>query len=409
MSAQHDSMFPIQDHVGAWVPHGRFLIDGAACGPLKGLRFAVKDLFDVAGHPTGAGNPAWLESHAHPVRSSPLVEQLLAAGATLVGKTITDELAYSINGDNAHYGTPINSAAPDRVPGGSSSGSAAAVAARLCDFALGTDTGGSTRVPASYCGIWGLRTTHGLLPRDGLVPLAPGFDTPTWLAHDAATFLKVARMLLPADPTQFKRVLLLEDALAQADEAFQAPALRVVDALSHGRTALRTLATSGGGADQLETWRQTYITASAWEAWQTHGDWIATHEPQFSPAVASRFATASDISANAGAQASAHQAAIRASMHTLLGKDGVAVLPSAASVAPRLDASGAEVDAVRARTFRITCVAGLAGLPQVSLPFVTTAGLPAGISLLGPAGSDLALVELAVSIWQQLQEPGRQS
>ena len=89
MSAQHDSMFPIQDHVGAWVPHGRFLIDGAACGPLNGLRFAVKDLFDVAGHPTGAGNPAWLESHAHPVRSSPLVEQLLAAGATLVGKTLT--------------------------------------------------------------------------------------------------------------------------------------------------------------------------------------------------------------------------------------------------------------------------------------------------------------------------------
>lgn len=408
MNPQHDSMFPIQDHVGAWVPHGRFLIDGAARGPLQGLRFAVKDLFDVAGHATGAGNPAWLESHDHPVRSSPLVEQLLAAGATLVGKTLTDELAYSINGDNAHYGTPVNSAAPDRVPGGSSSGSAAAVAARLCDFALGTDTGGSTRVPASYCGIWGLRTTHGLLARDGLVPLAPGFDTPTWLAHDASTFLDVARVLLPAGSMQFKRVLLLEDALAQADEVFREPALRVVGALSQGRDVLRTLAASGG-ADQLETWRQTYITASAWEAWQTHGDWIAAQEPRFSPAVASRFAAARDISAGAGAQAFAHQAEIRASVRALLGGDGVAVLPSAASVAPRLDASGAEVDAVRARTFRITCVAGLAGLPQVSLPFVSAAGLPVGISLLGPAGSDLALVELAVSIWRALHEPGKPS
>lgn len=409
MSMQSDSTFPIQDHVGAWVPHGRFTIDGAQSGPLKGLSFAVKDLFDVAGRPTGAGNPAWLDSHAVPERSSPLVEQLLAAGATLVGKTLTDELAYSINGDNVHYGTPLNSAAPDRVPGGSSSGSAAAVAARLCDFALGTDTGGSTRVPASYCGLWGLRTSHGLLSRDGLVPLAPGFDTPTWLAHDAATFLKVARLLLPASPAQFKRVLLLEDALAQADDVFHAPAQRVFGALSRGRTAMHTLATSGGGADQLETWRQTYITASAWEAWRTHGDWIAAHEPHFGPAVAARFAIASDISPQAGTQALARQAAIRAAVRALLGEDGVAVLPSAASAAPRLDASGAEVDAVRARTFRITSVAGLAGLPQVSLPFISAAGLPVGISLLGPAGSDLALVELATSIWQQLHEHGRQA
>jgi amidase len=409
MNAQQSSMFPIQDHVGAWVPHGRFIVEGAPSGPLEGLSFAVKDLFDVAGHPTGAGNPAWLASHSVPDCSSLLVEQLLAAGATLVGKTLTDELAYSINGDNMHYGTPINSAAPQRVPGGSSSGSAAAVAARLCDFALGTDTGGSTRVPASYCGVWGLRTSHGLLSRDGLVPLAPGFDTPTWLAHDAATFLKVARTLLPATPFMFRRALLLEDVLAQADDVFQAPALWVFKALTPGRAALRTLATSGGGANQLDNWRQAYITASALEAWQTHGDWIATHEPHFSPAVAARFAAARDIAADTGAQALTRQAQIRAAVRALLGDDGVAVLPSAASVAPRLDASGAEVDAVRARTFRITCVAGLAGLPQVSLPFFSAAGLPVGISLLGPAGSDLALVELATSIWQQLQEPGRQS
>jgi amidase len=397
--------FPIDDHVGAWTPHGRFVIEGAASGPLAGLSFAAKDLFDVAGHPTGAGNPVWLATHPVPERSSPLVDALLAAGATLVGKTLADELAYSINGDNVHYGTPLNVRAPGRVPGGSSSGSAAAVAAGLCDFALGTDTGGSTRVPASYCGIWGLRTTHGLLSREGLVALNPGFDTPTWLAHDAATFLAVARVLLPATPFRFTRALLLEDTLAQADDAFRPAAEQLFDALSHGREAIRTAASDQ--ADALEQWRQTYITASAREAWQVHGDWIGANTPGFGAAVAARFKTASGIGADAADAAVARQALIRASVRALLGEDGVAILPSAASVAPPLDASGAEVDQVRSRTFRITCVAGLAGLPQVSLPFVSASGLPAGISLLGPAGSDLALVELAVSLWQAVQGGGR--
>ncbi len=402
--------FPIDDHVGAWTPHGRFVIEGAAIGPLAGLTFAAKDLFDVAGHPTGAGNPAWLATHPAPERSSPLVDALLAAGATLVGKTLTDELAYSINGDNVHYGTPLNVRAPGRVPGGSSSGSAAAVAAGLCDFALGTDTGGSTRVPASYCGIWGLRTTHGLLSRDGLVPLNPGFDTPTWLAQDAATFLAVARVLLPETRTRFTRALLLEDTLAQADDAFRPAAEQVFDALSAGCDAVRTTVSGGKDADEaaatLEQWRQTYITASAREAWQVHGEWIGANTPAFGPAVAARFNAASGIAADAADAAVARQARIRASVRAMLGEDGVAVLPSAASVAPRLDASGAEVDEVRSRTFRITCVAGLAGLPQVSLPFVSASGLPAGISLLGPAGSDLALVALAVSLWQGLQGGG---
>ena len=406
MSNDATPPFPIDDQVGAWAPHGRFVVQGAASGPLAGLTFAAKDLFDIAGHPTGAGNPAWLATHPIPTASSPLVDALLAAGATLVGKTLTDELAYSINGDNVHYGTPKNVRAPGRVPGGSSSGSAAAVAAGLCDFALGTDTGGSTRVPASYSGIWGLRTTHGLLPRDGLVPLNPGFDTPTWLANDAATFLAVARVLLPATPFRFTRALLLEDTLAQADEAFRPAAEQVYEALSNGRTAMRTSVADDGA---LEQWRQTYITASAREAWQVHGDWIGANTPSFGAAVAARFTTASGVSADAAGAAVARQASIRASVRALLGEDGVAVVPSAASVAPLLDASGAEVDEVRSRTFRITCVAGLAGLPQVSLPFVSASGLPVGISLLGPAGSDLALVELAVSLWQDLQRGGRSS
>lgn len=395
-----DLPLTLNDTVGAWVPHGRFVRPGQASGPLQGLRFAAKDVFDVAGQPTGAGNPAWLASHPVPTRSSPLVDALLQAGATLAGKVLTDELAYSIHGDNIHYGTPINAAAPARVTGGSSSGSAAAVAARLVDFALGTDTGGSTRVPASYCGLWGLRTTHGLLSRDGLVPLNPLFDTPTWLAHDPATFERVASVLLPDSPFAPRRVLTLSDAWTEAEAVFQPALQQARDALigllgapAHARTA---------SDEGLDAWRQLYVTASAFNGWETHGEWIASHTPDFAPPIAARWQFASTVRAEDAAAARARIAGIRAHVRGWLGEDGVAVLPSAASLAPLRDADPAAVDAVRMRTLRITSIAGLAGLPQVSLPLRSPEGVPLGVSLLGPAGSDRALIALAVRLWQAM-------
>ncbi|MCW5655371.1 amidase [Hydrogenophaga sp.] len=397
-----DLPLDINDTVGAWVPHGRFLRPGRAAGPLVGLRFAAKDVFDVAGHPTGAGNPAWLASHPVPAVSSPLVDALLQAGAALAGKVLTDELAYSIHGDNLHYGTPVNSAAPGRVTGGSSSGSAAAVAARLVDVALGTDTGGSTRVPASYCGLWGLRTTHGLLPTDGLVPLHPLFDTPTWLAHDARTFERVADVLLAPSAWTPRRVIEPVDAWAEADAVFQ-PALSTArDALALLLQApVQTLAAAG--AEGLDAWRQTYVTASAHDGWQTHGEWISTHDPGFAPPIAARWRFASTVGAEDAQAARARAEGIRERVRQWLGDDGVAVLPSAASLAPLRDADPAAVDAVRLRTLRITCIAGLAGLPQVSLPLQSPEGVPLGVSLLGPAGSDRALIGLAVRLWQAMR------
>lgn len=400
MSTSLDLPFDIHDRVGAWVPHGRFVRPGHAGGPLAGLRFAAKDVFDVAGHPTGAGNPAWLASHPVPTASSPLVDALLQAGATLAGKVLTDELAYSIHGDNIHYGTPVNSAAPERVTGGSSSGSAAAVAARLVDFALGTDTGGSTRVPASYCGLWGLRSTHGLLCRDGLVPLNPLFDTATWLAHDAATFERVAGVLLPSSGFAPTRVIEATDAWGQADPVFQPALQQARDALA--RLLGAPVQALQASPDGLDAWRQDYVTASAFNGWQTHGDWIASHTPDFAPPIAARWRFASTVTADDAAAARERIAGVRAHVRGWLGDDGVAVLPSAASLAPLRDADPAAVDAVRLRTLRITCIAGLAGLPQVSLPLRSAEGAPLGVSLLGPAGSDRALIGLAVRLWQAM-------
>src|SRR6516165_2935265 len=187
------------DDLGAFVPGPRLRIEGKPDGPLSGLTFAAKDLFDVAGHPTGGGNPDWTAWNPVPTRHAWAVARLLDAGATLIGKTITDEVSLGIAGENAFYGTPINPRAPGRVPGGSSSGSAAAVAGGLCDTALGTDTGGSVRVPASFCGLYGIRPTHARIPVTGMLPQAPSSDTTGWFARNAGIFARVSAVMLGED------------------------------------------------------------------------------------------------------------------------------------------------------------------------------------------------------------------
>src|ERR1700749_2326100 len=209
----------MSDDIGAFVPGPRTHIEGRAGGPLSGLTFAAKDLFDVAGVPTGGGNHDWPTGRPIPAKHSWAVQTLLDGGATLIGKTITDEVSLGILGENAFDGTPKNVRAPGRVPGGSSSGSAAAVAAGICDTALGTDTGGSVRVPASFCGLYGIRPTHGRLPVAGMLPQAPSSDTTGWFARDAATFAKVASVMLdePIPSTLPDKLLVAVDAFAFAD------------------------------------------------------------------------------------------------------------------------------------------------------------------------------------------------
>lgn len=398
----NNSAFDIQDLAHAWVDHGKFVLPGAATGPLKGLTFAVKDVFDVQGYPNGFGNPVWLQTHEAAKSTSSVVQMLLDAGATLCGKVLTDELTYSLNGDNIHYGTPLNLRAPGRVPGGSSSGSAAAVAAGSVDFALGTDTGGSTRVPASYCGIWGLRTTHGLVNRDGVVPLQPSFDTVTWLARFSDVFVRVGEVLLPRSEHQFMRVLHLDEPWQLADEAAQACLFEVEDALQRVlgvKSCKQELLTTG---QSLEHWRHEYQIASAHEAWVTHGQWITEHSPVLGEPIAKRFQFASTVSDTQARQAWLNLAQIKERVHGLVGGDAVVVVPSSASTALSLDACPQYVDDARMRTMRITCVAGIAGLPQVSIPMTTSQGEPFGVSLMGPAGSDLALIELSVQVARRL-------
>src|SRR3954465_11945615 len=223
----------MSDDFGAFVPGQQFRIAGRAGGPLSGLTFAAKDLFDVALHPTGGGNPDWARTHSVPSRHAWAVETLLNAGASLIGKTITDEISLGILGENPFEGTPTNPRAPGRVPGGSSAGSAAAVAAGICDTALGTDTGGSVRVPASFCGLYGIRPTHGRLDLSGMMSQAPTSDTTGWFARDRETFARVSAVMLDeAIPDELPtRLVIATDAFALAEPETAAALQPLVDRL----------------------------------------------------------------------------------------------------------------------------------------------------------------------------------
>src|SRR2546423_6011144 len=320
-----------RDPVNAFCAHGPRMISGKAKGALAGLRFAAKDLLDVEGYVTGCGNPDWLRTHRPATRTAPTIQSLLDAGATMVAKTHTDELAYSLNGENAHYGTPTNSRAPGRIPGGSSSGSAAAVAAGLVDFALGTDTGGSVRVPASYCGVYGIRPTHGRLTVAGCMPLAPSLDTIGWFADQANVLAAVGEVLLNSriPPNRSGELLvashLFEESSAEVREACNRP----IEDLQALFGASRDVEVS----NELDDWANALRAILGAEAWRSHREWITEFKPAFGPGVRERFDWASKIDEHKVTGAlTVRQWAIE-HLDQLLGGDRVLVMPTTPYVA----------------------------------------------------------------------------
>ena len=376
------------------VPGGAFRIEGRSGGSLTGLTFMAKDLFDVAGYPTGAGNPDWARTHPVPTRHAWAVQTLLDAGADLVGKTITDEISLGILGENPFYGTPLNPAAPDRVPGGSSSGSASAVAQQACDFALGTDTGGSVRVPASFCGLYGIRPTHGRLPLDGMLPQAPTSDTTGWFARSATTFARVSSVMLgePIDTALPERLVVAVDAFGFADSAVQAalrPAVaKLTRLIGHAREDI--LAPQG-----LSVWARAQRTLQPSEAWETFKDWIDRENPALAFLVARNLVYGSTIPAAERNWANLMRAEARARLAHLVPSGTILCVPTTPCTAPLRGQPVGALDAVRDR---ITCLAaygGLTGHPQVSIPAATADGAPIGLSIIGARGSDATLVAVA--------------
>jgi amidase len=378
-----------------FVPHDIAApVAGSGDGPLAGLNAAVKDMYDIAGFPTGAGNPTWLATHGPAKTHAAAVAKLLRAGATIIGKTICDELFFSVTGINVHYGAPANLRAPGRIPGGSSSGSAAATGAGACDFALGSDTGGSVRVPAALCGVYGLRPTHGRVDLTGAVLMAPSFDTCGWFAPSPGVLRRVGGVLLDG-----ARVDAPVDAMIIVSEAFPevdpAIATAVKSFLARAAHVLPRPQEKSVAPDGLDPWREAFRIIQAREAWESFADFVRTEKPQLGPGIKERVAFASTVTDEQADAARRVMAAARTHLRALVSPGTVMALPTSPSIAPKLDLDEKSLDAFRTRVQRLTSMAGLAGLPQINIPAGTVAGCPAGVSFIGWAGGDEALLDLA--------------
>ena len=375
-------------------------VPGAPEGPLRGLTFAAKDIFDVAGHVTGGGNPDWQRTHGRAERTAPTVQALLDAGATLVGKTHTDELTRGILGTNPHYGMPVNAAAPGRVPGGSSSGSASAVAGGVVDFALGSDTGGSVRMPASFCGLYGMRPTHGRISLEGVLPQAASFDTVGWFARDAATFERVGRVLLQSTSSGAmpSHLVIAEDLFDVLDDNVRdalSPVVNTISGMVNEETILQV------APDGIDEWMTHQRFLQMREAWDTQRGWIEENNPRVAFEVAIRYLNGMSVTDEQVTASNVVREGIRDRVSSLLSDGTIMCFPTSPAPAPPPDMPVPERVELGGRIARLTCIGGMSGCPQINLPLATVDGLPVGLSLMGARGSDETLMRFAVEVEEE--------
>lgn len=367
-------------------------ISATAQGPLSGFRFVFKDLFDVTGYKTGAGNPKWLETHACAANTSPLISQLLSAGAECVGRVQTDELAYSLNGQNIHYGTPVNPVAPECIPGGSSSGSAVTVANLECDFSIGTDTGGSVRVPASYCGLFGLRPTIGALDLSHCFELSKTFDTAGVFARELSLLREVWRVLSKSESESHSVVkLYLDHQCAQV--LTQERLDRFMAWCKQADIEVITgdlLKESGWVLSELSL---LFRTIQGHDIIEKHDLWLEQYGGSLDPAILQRVKWSRTISDDEYQQALEKQSEFKALIKEHLADNALLwAIPTTPSGPPELTLSGDELATYRTQLMGLTSIAGLCGFPQLHLPMRAMTEGPCGMSLLGLPGSEEQLV-----------------
>jgi amidase len=335
-------------------------------------------------------------AHAPAKANAACVQRLLGAGVEIIGKTVCDEFFFSLSGANAHYGTPSNPRASGRLPGGSSSGSASAVAAGACDLALGSDTGGSCRVPASFCGVYGIRPTHGRTDLSGAMAMAPSFDVAGWFAASPGVFRKAGTALLEGKPSRepVSRLLVASDAFAQADESAAGALRNFMEAAHDILPAPDEIVIAEGRFDE---WRQCFRTIQGREIWSIYGGWIEENAPELGPGIRERMAYAATVSEAAYSSAMGTLTRAREELQGLISPGTIVALPTAPCIAPLLDASSAELESFRARAMALTCIAGIGALPQVSVPARVVQGSPIGLSFIGWPSADETLLDLAVA------------
>lgn len=387
--------------LNAWCNYSPTEVSHSKEGSLSGLTFAVKDIFQLEGYPNGWGSPTRL-AESHPdTQTQPAVQQLLDAGADALGKSQCEELCFSLTGINAHYGAPVNGAALDRVTGGSSSGSVSLVSNGIVDFATGSDTGGSVRGPASYCGLIGLRITHGRITLDKTMPLAPSFDCFGWFTKDAETYQKIGDVLLEDDTetTPLRRLIGSPDldGLLLGDQDYMAFAkgAEQVENLFDDEREFVSLP-----FDTMEAY-WAFRDCQAYEAWRALGPWIEENKPDLGPGVKDRFEYGRDLSEEKYNKAVAKRIEIRGQLEELIGNDGLLVFPTMPSCAPLKTEDHDTLQAFREQALQLLCLSGISGMPQITLPLTEVYDAPLGVSLMGPRGSDKRLIGLARAIMEK--------
>jgi amidase len=388
------------DATGAFCRHNHVTLAGRRNGKLAGLDFGVKDIFDIGQTTSSFGNPVWFETHEPALETAPAVKRLLDAGGSMVGRTVSDELAYSLTGENIHYGTPVNPRDPGRIPGGSSCGSASAVAAGLVDFALGTDCGGSVRLPSSYCGLLGIRPSLGRVSTEGVIPFSASFDVIGWFARDTGVLANVAEILFdtPRAARPPDRLIIAVDAFGFIDPSIKQalqPAINQVRGYFQ-RHDEKTICD-----DSLEDWFNVFRTIQAAEIWANHGSWIERHSPKFGPGIDERMEWASKVLPCQVADARARQMVIINRINDVLGEDDVLCMPTSPRIAPFKNQNVNTIEVTyRHQAMGLLCISGLGGLPQVSLPLTELECMPLGLSLVARHGNDEMLLEVAKSIME---------
>lgn len=388
---------PPYDPLQAFVRENHIALQGSGSGPLEGLKFAIKDVWKVLGSTCGNGHPDWLRTHGPDDFTSSIVTKLLNAGGDLVGKTVCDELCFSISGENWNYGSPINPHDPRRYTGGSSAGSAAATAGGLVDFALGSDCLGSVRVPASYNGLLALRPTFGRVPSDGEAPYCASMDVVGFMSANPDTFERICPVMLGEDaqPTQFKRLLIADDCFKSVNDDVAQALAPAVEHIGKFFEKVEHITVAPNG---LAQWVEVFRTVQGYQVWESYGGWIRKYRPHLSRGPKERLQWASTITLQQFNEASRIRKDIVARIKELIGSDTALVLPTAASVAPLRTAALDEINSTRLQSTNLLCISPLSGIPQLQLPLVRQHEVPLGISLLAARGTDLALGRLGAEI-----------
>ena len=387
----------IQDNVGALI-NPSCCIEGNASGTLTGKTFVLKDIFDVKGYPTGFGNPGWKDTHPIASDTNTSVSKLLNNGASLLGKSHCDELTYNLFGNNFHYGNPINSASPSRMTGGSSSGSAAAVSAKLVDFSIGSDTGGSIRAPASFCGLFGIRPTHGVIALDNSCGLAPSFDTLGWFSNQAELLKEIGEILLPKST---ESVSLEKPKFIYLKEAFEVIDPKIASTIKSHFSKFGEFEEVSIGEESLVGWADHFRILQGSEVWKNLGGWVSANLESVSPPIRARFEMAKNLTIEQIHHSQNKWPQIQSTIYKLLENNAILVLPTVAGIAPLLDAPNEELEVYRKQCFQLLCIAGLCGTPQINLPLCTLDNAPLGISIIGAKGSDLQLLQIACDLFKQ--------